>query len=163
MPSLELLPADGSMLSAWLDSPERLAEVLRVRIPEGWPEFPEAIPYTLAVLQEPESDPTWWMYFFLEPDQQTLVGSGGYKGVPVDGRVEIGYEIAPEFRRQGYATTAIEGLVRQAFDSQLVEMVTAQTLPEPNGSTAVLTKLGFIRTDTTDEVWHWELRRPETR
>ena len=67
-----------------------------------------------------------------------LVGSGGYKGPPVSREVEIGYEIAPGYRRKGYATAATLLMTQHAFETGLVDAVVAHTVAEENASTRVL-------------------------
>lgn len=159
---LELVCATADLLECWMADPAELGEELQLQIPSGWPEFPEAMPYTLAVLAEPGADAAWWMYFFVDRTAGQLLGSGGFKGAPVDGRVEIGYEIAPEFRGQGLATQAAGMLVEKAVSSGSVQIVQAQTLPGSNPSTAVLSKLGFRRAGDgfeagAGDTWLWEL------
>jgi RimJ/RimL family protein N-acetyltransferase len=43
---------------------------------------------------------------------------------PVDRSVEIGYEIAPQWRGRGYATVAAAALVQQALAGGAVDVVT---------------------------------------
>lgn len=80
------------------------------------------------------------------------------------GAVEIAYGIAPSFERQGYATEAAGALAAFAFDTPLVELVRAHTLPEANASTRVLATCGFRHVGTVVDpddgpVWQWERRR----
>jgi [ribosomal protein S5]-alanine N-acetyltransferase len=143
---------------------ESLASALGVSIPAGWPEYPWVIEFTLKVLQEQPGQAEWWMYYFLDPEVGFLVGSGGYKGPPKDGTVEIGYEIAPGFRGQGYATAAVRQLVNRAFSTVEVTMVEARTLPQVNASGAVLTKTGFayegiVPDNQIGQAWLWRKTR----
>ena len=46
---------------------------------------------------------------------RALVGVIGFGGAPKDGRVVIGYSIAPEFRRRGVASEAVGALVTWAL------------------------------------------------
>ena len=94
-------------------------------------------------------------------DTDTVVGSAGFKGPPVDGVVEIAYGLNPEYQGKGYATEAAEALTAFAFDSGKVRVVRAHTLPESNASGRVLTKCGFRHIgeviDPEDGlVWRWE-------
>ena len=78
------------------------------------------------------------------------------------GGVEIAYFTFPEFERLGYGGAMADALVRQAIGSGAVRVVHAHTLPEPNASTRILTRLGFTCTGTVIDdpadgpVWHWE-------
>ena len=58
--------------------------------------------------------------------------------------MEIGYEIAPEFRRQGYGTSATQALVQKATASGQVDRVIAHTLASDERSAGVLRAAGFI-------------------
>jgi RimJ/RimL family protein N-acetyltransferase len=78
--------------------------------PDGWPAFPESIEFTIAQLTEHPHQADWWMHFFLAYGGSLLVGSGGFVGPPVDGVVEIGYEIAPAYRERGLATEATRAM-----------------------------------------------------
>ena len=74
---------------------------------------------------------------------RTLVGVVGYKGMPKDGTVEVGYGIVAEHQRRGYATEATRALVDQAFATPGVTRVIAETLPGLAPSIGVLEKLKF--------------------
>ncbi len=108
-----------------------------------------------------------WIHGFAVHDRSTgdRVGSGGFKGPPSDGEVEIAYGIEEPFRGRGYATTVATALTNYAFgQTDAVTKVIAHTLPENNASTRVLTKCGFTNvgevTDPDDGlVWRWESER----
>lgn len=107
----------------------------------------------------------WWMYFFVHTADRKLVGSGGFKGKPDDaGMVEIGYAVAPAYRRKGLATEAAQGLIDYAFSHPQVNCVQAHTLAEENESVRVLRKIGmeFVKelNDPEDgDIWQWQLKR----
>ena len=50
MSSVRIIPATHVHLEAFVRDRQELSELLGSSIPEGWPEFPEAIPHTLEVL-----------------------------------------------------------------------------------------------------------------
>jgi [ribosomal protein S5]-alanine N-acetyltransferase len=64
-----------------------------------------------------KGNPTLWFspFLFVEENPFRAVGSGGFKGPPVNGRVEIGYGVAEECRGRGIATRAVGELARVAF------------------------------------------------
>jgi RimJ/RimL family protein N-acetyltransferase len=145
--------------------PTRFEELLGSPAPDGWPEFPEAIAFTRAHLEEaPEADRHWSMKFFVDEATRRLVGSGGFAAPPLARTVEIGYEVAPEFRGRGFGVAAARALVEVAVASGEVDHVTAHTLPGPNPSTGVLVSLGFAHVADQDDpevgtVWEWRWSR----
>ena len=164
-PQVRLVPASVRLLHALNDDRARFAELIGSPVPEGWPEFPEAIGFTLAHLQDaPEADRSWSLRFFVDEATQRLVGSGGYAAPPAERTVEIGYEVAPEFRGRGLGVAAARALVEHAVASGEVDHVVAHTLPGPNASTGVLASLGFTHVDDEEDpgvgtVWTWRWTR----
>jgi RimJ/RimL family protein N-acetyltransferase len=131
-PHVRLVPATVSLLDALNEDRARFEELLGSPVPDGWPEFPEAIGFTLDQLHDaPEADHAWSMQFFVDPATGRLLGSGGFAGRPVDHVVEIGYEVAPEFRGHGFGTAAARALVEQAVASGEVDHVIAHPQPPP--------------------------------
>ena len=164
-PQVRLVPATVPLLKALNDDPARFGELIGSPVPEGWPEFPEAIGFTLEHLQTaPEADRSWSMQLFVEHATGRLLGSGGFAGPPVERTVEIGYEIAPEFRGHGFGTAAARALVERAVSTGEVDQVIAHTMPGPNPSTGVLLSLGFEHVDDREDpeagtVWEWRWTR----
>lgn len=82
----------------------------------------------------------------------TVVGGIGFKGTPdEDGLVEVGYGIDAAYRRTGYATEAVKGMVRWALGQPGVRCVTAQTEPDNEISQKVLLNCGLVRDGFGDE------------
>jgi RimJ/RimL family protein N-acetyltransferase len=164
-PQIRLVPATVPLLTALKDDQSRFSELIGSPIPAGWPEFPEAIGFTLEHLRNaPEADRGWSMQFFVDDANGRLVGSGGFAGPPVGRTVEIGYEVAPEFRGHGLGTAAARALVERAVASGKVDHVIAHTLPGPNPSTGALVSLGFEHVDDQQDpevglVWQWRWSR----
>ena len=164
--TVRLLAATEPMLHALNDSRTRFGELIGSSVPDGWPEFPEAIGFTLERLRtSSDADRPWSMQFFVDEATGRLLGSGGFVAPPTDRTVEIGYEIAPEFRGQGFGSAAARALVDRAAASGEVDHVLAHTLPGPHPSTGVLESLGFEHTDDLEDpevgvVWEWSWTRP---
>lgn len=158
-----LLPLQRSAAEAFHAG--RLAEHLGLaRLPAGWPAHPEAFDLD-KLIEPPASGPHWWFQFFLHPSRGELLGNGGYCGLPKDGFVELGYEIAPEHRGQGWAQRAVRALLPQAWAEPAVDVVLAHTLCERNASTSVLERCGFrfeaeIPNEEFRAIWRWVLERP---
>jgi ribosomal-protein-alanine N-acetyltransferase len=74
------------------------------------------------------------------------IGGIGFKGAPdAEGTVEIGYGIDEEYRGNGYATEAVNGLMKWALEQKGVRCITAQTEPGNDISQKVLLNNGFVR------------------
>lgn len=163
-PRLSLLNATVSLLDAAIRGPESLSMLLHAEIAPGWEGFPEALPILRDACQAAPESP-WNTVLFMLETPRTLVGMGGYKGPPsIDGRVEIGYAIAPAQQRRGLATLAARALVERAFEDPGVLAVEAHTLAVQTGSSRVLEKLGMTRIAELHDaehgtVWHWRLER----
>ena len=161
-----LVAATEQLLNALNDSRTLFGELLGSSVPDGWPEFPEAIGLTLEHLRTAsDADRSWSMQFFVDPATGRLLGSGGFAAPPSGRTVEIGYEIAPAFRGQGFGAAAARALIDSAVASGEVDHVVAHTLPGPNPSTGVLVSLGFEHIDDHEDpeigvVWEWRWTRP---
>jgi len=82
-------------------------------------------------------------FLFVEERVGAVVGSGGFKGLPIDGRVEIGYGVAAAYRGRGFATAGVHGLLRVAFGEAGVVEAYAETALDNPASRRVVEKLGF--------------------
>lgn len=146
MALVRIIPATSAHLAAFLRDPDDLSALLGSPLPDGWPEFPEAFPHTLGRLESHPDEADWWMHFFCDSETGVLVGSGGFAGKPAHRQVEIGYEVAPAFRRRGYATASVRTLTAKAISSSEVDRIVADTLAADQRSAGVLRATGFTET-----------------
>lgn len=168
------IPSRRLLLShATLEQLETLIERPTDFVPRfGWqiaPEFidfPGALEFSLKLGRTGGEAGLWWVpYLVIHRVDQTLIGICGFKGpISADGMLEIGYSIAPDYRRQGLATETAAALVRSAFEHEGAQRVIAHTLPQLSASTRVLSKCGFQQNATIHDledgdVWRWELSR----
>jgi len=161
---MRLVHADVPLLDAALASDDALAEALGHPVVPGWATFAEALQPTRDSLAGNPGGVTWGPRFFVDGDPPELVGWGGFKGPPVDGTVELGYEIAESRRRRGLATAAVRAMVAEAFDAPDVSRVIAHTVAHANPSNRLLESSRF-RFDgevvSDGEVaWRFVLTRP---
>ena len=103
-------------------------------------------------------NPPWIGY--LAKLNGVIVGSAGYKGKPVDNKVEIAYGTLPSFRGRGIGTEICRQLVLLARKTDPAIIITARTLPENNHSTGILRKnnfrlLGTVWDKDDGNVWEW--------
>lgn len=164
---LKLIPCDTEILNAAILGNEILSKKINVTVQDNWTEFGVgALQYALERLSESEEEKNWWTYFPIYKHDNKLIGSGGYKGKPTNtGTVELGYEIAPDYRNRGFATEMTKGLIENAFKDERVKSIIAHTLGQDNASTKVLQKCGFKKVEEINDpddglIWKWELKRP---
>lgn len=162
LPIVRVEPATLEVLAAWIRSKDEFAALIHSPVPDGWPEFEEGMSYVYGILERRPDEVAWWTQLFFDAPTGNLVGSGGYKGPPVEREVEIGYEIAPAYRRQGYATAATLVMTTRAFESGLVDAVVAHTVAEENASTKVLRSAGYefvaeIQDPDDGPIWRWRI------
>jgi [ribosomal protein S5]-alanine N-acetyltransferase len=172
---LQLIAASEQLLAADLRCQmgtgglDAFALALGVSAIQEWPPTGsdhdiDAVTFFLESIQR---DPTLygWQAFYVclaprvnetENTDRRLIGSAGYFGPPVDGEVEIGYAIAWEYRRRGFATEVVEALTLHAAGHGVKHM-RARTLPENRPSVDLLTKVGFDEVESTDE--HRQFRK----
>lgn len=120
---LLIIPCDREVLKAAISGNETLASKIKANVHENWTEFGiGALQYSLDRLTENFDDANWWTYFPIHRQDNILIGSGGYKGKPTkEGTVEIGYEIAQDYRNRGLATELAKGLIGNAFKDDRVK------------------------------------------
>jgi ribosomal-protein-alanine N-acetyltransferase len=147
---------------------EALMTHLDILIPPVWTEFGRPpFQYALERIQNHSSDPKWWSWLPILVAENTLIGNCGYKGAPKNGTVEIGYEVAEDYRGQGFGTEMAVALIKNAFMYETVQEVIAHTLAEENASVNILRKCGFtlkeqINDPEDGQIWKWELARADT-
>jgi len=164
--NLKLVQCDTDILQKAITGNESLANKLNITVSDNWTEFGVGpLQYSLAKLQESAEEQGWWTYFPIHKKDNKLIGSGGYKGRPTqDGTIELGYEIAAEYRNRGLATEMTKGLIENAFKDKRVNTIIAHTLGQENPSTKVLRKCGFEKVEEINDpddglIWKWELKR----
>lgn len=101
----------------------------------------------------------WVGYFALE-ENESPVGTGGFKGAPINGKIEIAYSTFKGHEGKGNGTTICQKLVDIAQNHDTSIIISARTLPIDSPSCSILRKNGFINQgiilDPEDgEVFEW--------
>src|ERR1043165_115362 len=172
--NLKLVPCQLQHFEAILKDQKQLGQVLCVTVFDNWFDFPgvagiEAMRFAYDHLKSHPDILGWWTYLLIHVNDNVLVGPCGYQGkADESGMVEIGYSIIPAYQGRGLATEAAQGLIDHAFSHAHIRMVDAHTLPERNGSTRVLEKVGMKHVGTSQdpdvgEAWLWRLNREDYR
>ncbi len=75
---------------------------------------------------------------------QRIIGTVGLNGLHLKNkRAEIGYELHPDYWRQGFASEVIEEVLRFSFEKLDLYRIGAVVYPENHASLNLLHKLGF--------------------
>ena len=124
------------------------------------------LPATADLYQSAGFQDPWICYLALEND--TPVGTCGFKAPPNHGRVEIAYFTFPDHEGRGLGTAMAKELLEIAEQQRSSVVLTAQTLPDRNASHRILEKLGFQHTDTLEHpedgtIWEWRLEPKASR
>ncbi|MCR3761207.1 GNAT family N-acetyltransferase [Clostridium felsineum] len=103
-----------------------------------------------------------WYTYWLIIDNITKMGIGfiGFKGTPNDsGYVEVGYNIACTYRKQGIMTEALSLLSNWALKNPNLKGITAcKVLKTNTGSNRVLKNCNFKLTNSTEEFNYYLLK-----
>ncbi|HWQ63764.1 MAG TPA: GNAT family N-acetyltransferase [Methanospirillum sp.] len=147
---LELIPITVELCNADLASPDVLAIHLNCRIPDSWPPAlltPETLGEFIDLLTA-ESGSRLYAYYWVKtgdtPDDRVLIGSGGFLQ-DSEGAFELGYSVLEDFQQKGYATEAVNEMIKWARNKPDVVCFKACTFPSLIGSIRVLEKSGFVR------------------
>ena len=106
-----------------------------------------------------------WIGYFARLNGE-LVGAAGFKGQPVDNKIEIAYGTFPGYMQQGIGTEICRQLVLLALKTNPTVIITARTLPENNYSTKILQTndfklLGTVWDKEDGNVWEWLYEKQE--
>lgn len=163
-PRLQLISYTKEMLDAYFKGEPELAKLMGITIPSQWTIFGEGpFHWTYKELDDPRNK-QWLSYMPVLKEKKILIGNCGFKGYPKDGIVEIGYEVANDYRGKGFATEMAAALIKYAFGQPGVLRVQAHTLAEENESVAVLRKCGMKKMEELEDpddgkIWRWELHK----
>ena len=163
---LRLMPATADLIRLEIgDRTEFFAKLGVAPIPD-WPSpvLADVLSFFLLQLESHPSLVGWlsWYWILTSSRGDELVGGGGFKGSPVEGAVEIGYEIRPAHRRSGLATEAVDALVGWALSHADVECVMAETMFDNLASLALLRKLDFVHAGDGSEAGLLRFVRTQT-
>lgn len=165
---LRLVPLSHEQLILFKDNPTALAKNLGIRKiepyddPETAPHVEEAIQFWLESTQQYPTDFAWYTNWVIILKETSLaIGGIGFSGMPgEDGKTMVGYGLNTAYFGQGYASEALEALIRWGFVHSPLKAIIADTPVLNEGSQKVLVKNGFLETRRDEELIHWELLRP---
>ena len=144
---LRLVPTTANLTQLEIDDLPQFFRYLDVEPISDWPSdnLADVLPFFRAQLASDPSLVGWlaWYWILDTSNGAQLVGGGGFKGAPVDGKVEIGYETRAGYQRTGIATEAVSAQVAWALKHPDVNLVIAETREDNLASMSVLNNVGF--------------------
>jgi [ribosomal protein S5]-alanine N-acetyltransferase len=168
---MRLVPATVALARAELTDRAEFARLLAAAVPEEWPPeiLADALPLFLQWIEAAPDRAGWYVWYAMmrAPHEaldmlagdvgDILIASGGFKGPPQDGTVEIGYSVLPRFQGHGYATEMVRALIDWALAQPGVLRIIAETTGDNTPSMRLLHKLGFVETEPAAEPGHVRL------
>lgn len=105
-----------------------------------------------------------WIGYFVANGANEIIGCGGYKGQPKEGKIEIAYGTFRQCQGQGVGTAICRQLVELALQTDPAVKITARTLQENNASISILKKnsfecLGIVYDEEDGDVLEWEFKK----
>ncbi len=105
--------------------------------------------------------PGWGPYAVVRTQDRRAIGGIGFHAAPdADGHAEVGYDLVPSARGNGYATEALQGLAAWAFGQPGLTVLHASVDEDNAPSHAVLLRAGFERTGAADGCVRYALHAP---
>jgi len=157
---MRLVPATVALARAELTDRAEFAHLLSAAVPGEWPPemLADALPIFLEWIEAAPHQAGWYVWYAVTRASgevgPMLIASGGFKGPPQDGTVEIGYSVLPRFQGQGFASEMVRALIDWAFVQPNVMRIVAETTEGNTPSVRLLNRLGFVRTEPAVEPGH---------
>jgi RimJ/RimL family protein N-acetyltransferase len=157
---LKMISFTLELVEATIKGTEELSKIIPYQVANQWPmpDYAEILPWQAERLRE-KPDNSQWSGLIIHKEDQTIIGDMGCKGGPdVNGIVEIGYSIVPDYQGKGYATEMTKGLVQWLLNQQNVTTIKAECLISNIASARVLEKSGFCCVLQEDHMKYWILK-----
>lgn len=152
---LRLVPTTAELIQLEIENLPQFFTQLGVESISDWPSdnLANVLPFFRDQLSSDPSLAGWlaWYWILNTLEGTLLVGGGGFKGAPTDGKVEIGYETRAGYQRTGIATEAVSAQVAWALNHPDVNLVIAETREDNLASMCVLNNIGFVHVGSGSE------------
>jgi ribosomal-protein-alanine N-acetyltransferase len=105
---------------------------------------PGPLPYRLPQIREHPERAAYLLRMAVHRESATIIGSAGFHGLPdVNGMIEIGVEIVPQWRGQGFAQEVLHGMWGWVLDQPNVRVLRYTVSPDNRPSQSIIRKFGF--------------------
>ena len=99
------------------------------------------------------------LWTIISKAENRMVGDLCFVGEPdVEGEVEIGYGTYEEFRKRGFMTEAVGGMIKWAEKQPNIRSIIASTEKSNIDSFSILERNNFIKYGETGTFYNWRLR-----
>lgn len=144
-PSARLILLPAKALEALIDgSLDQASAIIGVALPPFFLGETKTWQIRLDDMHKNPAAAPWLVRAVYGVPADAVVGHAGFHDPPnAAGRVEIGYTIVPQYRRQGYGRAAAIELLRFAASALEVRTVRASISPDNAASQALVRSLGF--------------------
>jgi len=163
---LRLVPLSHELLLLYKNDQQALAQKLgyqfqeRHQDPATAGDVAEALEYWLKSTAENPDQFEWFTNWeIILKSENVAIGGVGFAGFPdQEGKTITGYGLDVRYFGKGYASEALEGLLKWAFGHTELKKVIADTFLDHVASQRVLIKNGFVESSRDEEFIHWEKR-----
>ncbi len=98
------------------------------------------------------------LWTLISKEENTMVGDLCFMGEPnSDGEIEIGYGTYEQFRKRGFMTEAVGGMIKWAKEQPDVKSIIASSLKSNTDSSSILKKNNFTIVEKTNELYNWQI------
>jgi RimJ/RimL family protein N-acetyltransferase len=140
-----------------LETELNLNETLRTISPELKEALVQTILPNVADTSKNYLFSTLWTIILKEENK--MVGDLCFLGEPnAEGEVEIGYGTYEEFRKRGFMTEAVGGMIKWAEKQPNIRSIIASTGKSNIDSFSILERNNFIKSGETETLYNWRLR-----
>ena len=99
------------------------------------------------------------LWTVISREENKMVGDLCFVGEPnTEGEVEIGYGTYEEFRKRGFMTEAVAGIIKWAEKQPNIRAIIASTEKSNIDSYSILERNSFIKFGETETLYNWRLR-----
>lgn len=158
---LRLVPMTYDFILKVTDNDLSAYDLLRAVKTETWPESADIkdIFHILRDILKDKPNPDGFdAWLFINKENNTIVGDGGFKGAPDEnGVIDIGYAIIEPQRRKGFALEAVTALLEWGLSQDNVKTVTADCLVDNIPSIKMLRKIGMNEVEKKDGVLYFQI------
>ena len=159
---LILIPFTLKMCEELMENNFTSLEDLDFKTSNSWPDddFIETLPKLINNLKKVFSPTGFENWMIIKKDSKEVIGDVGFKGFSsISQSCDIGYGIAVEHRKKGYASEALKAMIEWAFSDDGIEEVTASCLITNLNSKKLLERLTFKEIDRDKEYIYWSLQK----